>query len=1071
MEQARDSKTSISLPGAIDKKQSKQRSKEIEAYLLEEKRKFQLSELEPKILILGSSDSGKSTLLKQLKIMHGGGFNDEERKNARLYIRKGIIDTVDTLIQIASSPELQTKYATLHSFSESYASASQSSAVVQISFPRSIIDLVAEFWAEEPVKELLKNNSNRFPDTITYFLDNSNRCLQDTPLPNNEDMLKVRIVTQSTSDTVFNVSARNIHFIDVSGLVHHRKTWVSYFENVHIILFVISLSGYDQNLVEDASVNRMSDALVLFEQMANHPLLLDKGLILFFNKKDVYEKKVKQIPINKYFPEFQGKVGSASAGVKFFETKFKSQCRNNTGRQLLTHITCCTDSKSMQSSYLALTQARTIPQTQNALMGDVRDSETAVRPTAADIEAYLVKEKKIWDAYMKEPKLLLLGSSDSGKSTLLKQLKILHGGGFGAKEKELSKFRIIAGLFSAVAKLLDLVQEFEYRHIPKKYSELIDFCDVIKSSPGEAVSDRIASSLKAAWNEDIIKELWERGNHGIPDSTMWFVGEQDRILAPYYSPTDQDILNLRTVTQSVSDTIFRIKDEKLHVIDVSGLSHHRSTWISYFDDVNAILFVASLSCYDQTMAEEDGVNRMVDSLVLFEDVVNHKLLEKKFFVLFLNKKDIYETKVKTKHIVDYFPQYKGKKGSVSQGIKYFDAKFRDQNKLEKQIVSHVTCCTDTKIMEVIVDSVLESIISGLLTSEGLVFDTTRAGCLTTSVLRSKEIEAYLAKEKREYEKQQKEPKMLLLGSSDSGKSTLLKQLKILHGGGFTAKEIEVSRSRIFASVVAIFKTLVGKVQHFEDHHLSETYKSFLEDLEAWSRGDKDADKLLELAQKCWNEPVIRNIYETADHRLPDSSKYFVQNLDRILLNNYQPTNQDILNLRTVTQSVSDTVFKIKSQSLHVIDVSGLSHHRSSWISYFDDVKTVIFVASLSSYDQNMVEEPDVNRMVDSLVLFEEMANHKLLESKSFILFLNKKDLYEEKIKTKNIVDYFPNYKGKPGSISQGIAYFDSKFRDKNKIEKCIITHVTCCTDTDIMKVIIDGVLFSIVSGNLQAHGL
>jgi hypothetical protein len=113
------------------------------------------------------------------------------------------------------------------------------------------------------------------------------------------------------------------------------------------------------------------------------------------------------------------------------------------------------------------------------------------------------------------------------------------------------------------------------------------------------------------------------------------------------------------VTQSVSDTVFKIEGKNLHVFDVSGLSHHRNVWVSYFDDVNCVLFVASLSCYDQTMAEEDGINRMVDSLVLFENMVNHKLLTKCRFILFMNKKDVYEKKIKTKNIVDYFPNYKG----------------------------------------------------------------------------------------------------------------------------------------------------------------------------------------------------------------------------------------------------------------------------------------------------------------------------------------------------------------------------------------------------------------------------
>jgi RecA-family ATPase len=75
-------------------------------------------------------------------------------------------------------------------------------------------------------------------------------------------------------------------------------------------------------------------------------------------------------------------------------------------------------------------------------------------------------------------------------------------------------------------------------------------------------------------------------------------------------------------------------------------------------------------------------------------------------------------------------------------------------------------------------------------------------------LRSKEIDAYLAGEKKRYEKFMQEPKVLILGSSDSGKSTLLKQLKIMHGGGFSEEEKLFSKKAIVSNIVHAMATLV-----------------------------------------------------------------------------------------------------------------------------------------------------------------------------------------------------------------------------------------------------------------------
>ncbi|KAJ3304741.1 hypothetical protein HDV03_002426 [Kappamyces sp. JEL0829] len=321
-----------------------------------------------------------------------------------------------------------------------------------------------------------------------------------------------------------------------------------------------------------------------------------------------------------------------------------------------------------------------------------------------DVEAFLRKEKKEWEKLKSEPKLLLLGSSDSGKSTLLKQLKIMHSKGFSDQERELSRRRIIGGVLKSIEILVNSIESFEHTSTKSKYMPLLEWYSEWHQEE-IAIPEAIKAQTVEAWSEPIIQQI--------------FMEHINRICAPQYVPTNDDILNLRTITQSVTDTIFPVDGQRLHVIDVSGLSHHRNGWVSYFDDVKAILFVASLSCYDQTMMEEEGVNRMVDSVVLFENMVNHELLRDKYFILFLNKKDLYGKKIKKKDIADYFPNYKGKKGSVSQGIKYFEAKFKDQNRYSKEIVTHVTCCTDSKIMRVICANMISSIISGQLKNLGL----------------------------------------------------------------------------------------------------------------------------------------------------------------------------------------------------------------------------------------------------------------------------------------------------------------------------------------------------------------
>ena len=65
-----------------------------------------------------------------------------------------------------------------------------------------------------------------------------------------------------------------------------------------------------------------------------------------------------------------------------------------------------------------------------------------------------------------------------------------------------------------------------------------------------------------------------------------------------------------------------------HLYDVGGARGQRHTWIPYFDDANAILFLAPISCFDELLAEDRRVNRLEDSFLLWRGVIQSKLLSK-----------------------------------------------------------------------------------------------------------------------------------------------------------------------------------------------------------------------------------------------------------------------------------------------------------------------------------------------------------------------------------------------------------------------------------------------------------
>jgi len=70
---------------------------------------------------------------------------------------------------------------------------------------------------------------------------------------------------------------------------------------------------------------------------------------------------------------------------------------------------------------------------------------------------------------------------------------------------------------------------------------------------------------------------------------------------------------------------------------------------------------------------------------------------------------------------------------------------------------------------------------------------------------SRAIERQLEKDKVQY---RRTVKILLLGSGESGKSTFLKQMRIIHGNNFVAEELKQFKLVIYGNVVKGMKVLI-----------------------------------------------------------------------------------------------------------------------------------------------------------------------------------------------------------------------------------------------------------------------
>lgn len=136
----------------------------------------------------------------------------------------------------------------------------------------------------------------------------------------------------------------------------------------------------------------------------------------------------------------------------------------------------------------------------------------------------------------------------------------------------------------------------------------------------------------------------------------------------------------------------------------------------------------------------------------------------------------------------------------------------------------------------------------------------------------------------------------------------------------------------------------------------------------------------------------------SEFQIVESMKYYFNKIDAIMQPDYLASDDDILFARVRTSGIVTERYIIDGTMFEMYDVGGQRNERKKWIHCFDNVTAIIFVAALSEYDQALFEDASTNRMMEAITLFKEICNNKYFANSSMLLFLNKKDLFAEKVR-------------------------------------------------------------------------
>jgi guanine nucleotide-binding protein subunit alpha len=107
-------------------------------------------------------------------------------------------------------------------------------------------------------------------------------------------------------------------------------------------------------------------------------------------------------------------------------------------------------------------------------------------------------------------KLLLLGSGESGKSTVLKQMKLIHEGGYTKEERDSFKEIIYSNTVQSMRVILDAMEQMSV-HLD---TDKLKYRDVIYALPMEIEQEilpiQVAEDIRALWQDNHVQAVYQR---------------------------------------------------------------------------------------------------------------------------------------------------------------------------------------------------------------------------------------------------------------------------------------------------------------------------------------------------------------------------------------------------------------------------------------------------------------------------------------------------------------------------------------------------------------------------------
>eukprot|EP00075_Anas_platyrhynchos_P034416 XP_027323669.1 guanine nucleotide-binding protein G(t) subunit alpha-1-like [Anas platyrhynchos] len=366
---------------------------------------------------------------------------------------------------------------------------------------------------------------------------------------------------------------------------------------------------------------------------------------------------------------------------------------------------------------------------------------------------------------------------------------------------------------------------------------------------------------------------------------------------------------------------------------------------------------------------------------------------------------------------------------------------------------------------------------------------------------SRELEKKL---KEDAEKDARTVKLLLLGAGESGKSTIVKQMKIIHQDGYSLEEclefIAIIYSNTLQSMLAIVRAMSTLNIQYGDSARQDDARKLLHLSDTIEEGTMPKE-MSDIIGRLWKDAGIQACFDRAsEYQLNDSAGYYLSDLERLVTPGYVPTEQDVLRSRVKTTGIIETQFSFKDLNFRLSPVPPVPAriiHQDGYsleeclefiaIIYSNTLQSMLAIvramSTLNIQYGDSARQDDARKLLHLSDTIEEGTMPKEMSDIIGRLWkdagiqacfdrASEYQLNDSKIKKAHLSICFPDYDG-PNTYEDAGNYIKLQFLELNmrRDVKEIYSHMTCATDTENVKFVFDAVTDIIIKENLKDCGL